>query len=183
MDYKLSEEQRLLQESARRMSDAEITPRLRAHRSDAPLPKSVMLEIYAVLAREGLTAPRLSHEDGGAAMTMLDYGIVFENVPVIAISLISHECTIARINAESRSPAARELLPYLIAGRRNVHGEHRAGHRVRSARNRHARDGGRRPSRRQRTQDVDHQRQHQRRYDRPARRVGTAAASASCAAC
>jgi alkylation response protein AidB-like acyl-CoA dehydrogenase len=119
MDFNLSEEQRLLQDSARRMADAEITPRLRAHRPDAPLPKSVMLEIYAVLAREGLTAPRLSHEDGGAAMTMLDYGIVFEQLPpVIAISLISHECTIARINAESRSAAARELLPDLIAGRR-----------------------------------------------------------------
>lgn len=118
MDFRLTEEQRLLQDSARRMTEVEITPRLRAHAADAPLPKSVMLEIYAVLAREELTAPRLAPEDGGAGMTMLDYGIVFEQLPpVLAISLLSHECTIARINAESRSDAARALLPELIAGR------------------------------------------------------------------
>lgn len=119
MDFKLSEDQRLLQDSARRMVASEIEPRLRAHDPSRPLPKSTMLEIYAVLAREGLTAPRVPESAGGGGMRMLDYGVVFEQLPpVIAISLISHECTIARIHAESDPGRSGVLLPELIAGRK-----------------------------------------------------------------
>lgn len=119
MDFELSEDQRLLQDSAHRMVATEIEPRLRAHDRARPLPKSAMLEIYGVLAREGLTAPRVPESAGGGGMRMLDYGVVFEQLPpVIAISLISHECTIARIHAESDPERTAALLPELIAGRK-----------------------------------------------------------------
>ncbi len=119
MDFELSEEQEMLRDSVRRMVRSEIEPRLNAHDPDRPLPKLVMLEIFGALARRGLTAPRLPASAGGGEMRMLDYGIAFEQLPpVIAISLISHECTIARIHAESASEAARALLPDLIAGRK-----------------------------------------------------------------
>lgn len=119
MDFQLSEDQRLLQDSARRMTATEIEPRLKANDPSRSLPKSVMLEIYGVLARDGLTAPRVPEEAGGGGMRMLDYGVVFEQLPpVIAISLISHECTIARIHAESDPERSASLLPELIAGRK-----------------------------------------------------------------
>ena len=119
MDFNLTEEQRLLQDAVRTMVRTEIEPLLLAHDADHPLPKAVMLDIYGILARMGLTAPRLPTSAGGGGMTMLDYGIAIEQLPpVIAISLISHECTIARIHAENGSDAARSLLPDLVAGRK-----------------------------------------------------------------
>ncbi|MEP9370408.1 acyl-CoA dehydrogenase family protein [Xanthobacter sp. VNH20] len=119
MDFKLSEEQQLLQDAVARMVRTQIEPRLKANDSDKPLPKSIMLEIYAALADMGLTAPRLPSSAGGGEMRMLDYGIAFEQLPpVIAVSLISHECTIARIHAEGGAEHVEALLPDLIAGRK-----------------------------------------------------------------
>ncbi|MEP9348665.1 acyl-CoA dehydrogenase family protein [Xanthobacter sp. KR7-225] len=119
MDFKLSEEQELLQDQVRRMVRAEIEPRLAANAPDRPLPKAVMLEIFAALARMGLTAPRLPAAAGGGEMRMLDYGLCFEQLPpVIAIALISHECTIARLHAEGGAEHAAHVLPELIAGRK-----------------------------------------------------------------
>lgn len=119
MDFGLSEEQRLLQDAVRRMVRTEIEPRLDAHDPDRPLPKAVMLDIYAALAGMGLTAPRLPASAGGGEMRMLDYGIAFEQLPpVIAISLISHECTIARLHAEGGEAHVEALLEDLIAGRK-----------------------------------------------------------------
>lgn len=119
MDFKLSEEQSLLRDSVARMVGTQIRPRLEANDADKPLPKRVMLEIYAALAHIGLTAPRLPASAGGGEMRMLDYGIAFEQLPpVIAISLMSHECTIARIHAEGGAEHVAALLPDLIAGRK-----------------------------------------------------------------
>lgn len=119
MDFKLTEEQRLLRDSVSRMVNTQIGPRLKRHDPTKPLPKQTMLEIYAALAEIGLTAPRLPASVGGGEMRMLDYGFAFEQLPpVIAISLISHECTIARIHAEGGAEHVEALLPDLIAGRK-----------------------------------------------------------------
>lgn len=119
MDFRLTEEQELLQDSVSRMVRTEIEPRLKRHDATKPLPKETMLEIYGVLAEMGLTAPRLPASAGGGEMKMLDYGLAFEQLPpVIAISLISHECTIARIHAEGGAEHVAALLPDLIAGRK-----------------------------------------------------------------
>src|SRR5208337_3548618 len=96
-----------------------IEPELRSHDRNRPLPKAAMLRIFQVFANEGLTAPRLPIELGGSGMRMLDYGLIFEQLPpVIANSLISHEVTVARIGLESRDDQRRRLLPDLIAGRK-----------------------------------------------------------------
>ncbi len=42
-----------------------------------------MLRIYAVLASRGLTAPRLPEEGGGSGMSMLNYGLMFEQLPAM----------------------------------------------------------------------------------------------------
>ena len=65
MEFALSEEQALIQETARRMVDRDIRPVLDRNDPDAPLPKADMQRIYKVLAPQGLTAPRLSAEEGG----------------------------------------------------------------------------------------------------------------------
>ena len=91
MDLELTTEQRLIQESAIEMSERDIVPVLKRNPVDLPLPKSEMLEIFGVLARQGLMAPRLPVEEGGAGLKMLDYGLIFEQLPAeiaIALSLI-----------------------------------------------------------------------------------------------
>jgi len=77
MDFTLSEEQRILQNSARSMVTKELRPVLDRNDPDRPLPKEEMLAVYSVFGREGLTAPRLPVDDGGSGMKMLDYGLVF----------------------------------------------------------------------------------------------------------
>jgi len=119
MDFERTEDQSLLVDSARRMVETEIRPILNSNDADRPLSKAEMLRIFAVFAREGLTAPRLSAEAGGSGMKMLDYGMVFEQLPpVVAISLLSHEVTITRIHAESTQEQREHFLPDAIAGRK-----------------------------------------------------------------
>jgi alkylation response protein AidB-like acyl-CoA dehydrogenase len=119
MDFELSEEQHLYQDSARKMVTLHIEPELKSHDRNRPLPKEAMLRIFQAFAREGLTAPRLSAEDGGSNMRMLDYGLVFEQVPsMLGHAMLSHEVSIARIRAGSPEEVWRRLLPDLIAGRK-----------------------------------------------------------------
>jgi alkylation response protein AidB-like acyl-CoA dehydrogenase len=63
MDFELSDEQRLFQDSARKMVERHIRPELDSHDRNRPLPKEAMLRIFQVFSREGLTAPRLAVED------------------------------------------------------------------------------------------------------------------------
>jgi alkylation response protein AidB-like acyl-CoA dehydrogenase len=119
MDFEPTEDQRQLADSARRMVETEIRPILDSNDPDTSLSKDEMLRIYAIFAREGLTAPRLPIESGGSGMKMLDYGIVFEQLPpAIALSLMSHEATIARVHSESTEEQQQRFLPDLIAGRK-----------------------------------------------------------------
>ncbi len=117
MEFKLSGQQAMLQDAMRQMSERDIMPILAAHPADRPLPKPAMLAIYAMLARNGLTAPRLPESAGGAGLSMLEYGLAFEQLPpVIAISLVAHEATAARIYASGDAQGAA-ILPALIEGR------------------------------------------------------------------
>jgi alkylation response protein AidB-like acyl-CoA dehydrogenase len=119
MEFERTEDQGLLVDSARRMVETEIKPILDRNPQDRPLAKAEMLKIFAVFSREGLTAPRLSVEAGGSGMKMLDYGMVYEQLPpVVAISLLSHEVTITRIHAESTEEQRQRFLPDAIAGRK-----------------------------------------------------------------
>ena len=117
MEFALTSEQRMIRESAQQMVNRVIRPVLDANDPDRPLPKPAMLRIYAVLAEQGLTAPRLPESAGGSGMSMLNYGLIFEQLPpAIAISILSHECTIARMWAESTETQRERLLPPLLAG-------------------------------------------------------------------
>jgi len=119
MDFQLTDAQKQIQESAKQMVAREINPILRAHDPDRPLPKSELMKIFAVLAREGLTAPRIPASAGGSGMRMLDYGLVFEQLPpAIAIANMAHEATVARIHFQSKPEQRERFLPEAIAGRK-----------------------------------------------------------------
>ncbi len=119
MDFALSEEQRMLRDSARQITEKRINPVLRSHDRNRPLPKEAVLKIFEIFSQQGLTAPRLPVELGGSGMRMLDYGLVFEQLPpVIAMALLGQEVTVARIGLESEKEQRQRFLPELIAGRK-----------------------------------------------------------------
>ncbi len=118
MEFALTEEQTLIQESARRMVERDIQPILDANDPDTSLPKAELLKIYAILNEQGLMAPRLSETEGGSGMPMVTYGMFYEALPPwVAISLMGHECTIARIHAEATPEQRARFLPALFAGK------------------------------------------------------------------
>ncbi|MGE8064182.1 acyl-CoA dehydrogenase family protein [Pseudomonas sp. NPDC089569] len=119
MNFAPTESQEMMIDAAKRMVRDRIDPVLARHPVDKPLPKAAMLEIYAALAELGITAPRLPVEVGGGGLAMLDYGLILEQLPaVVAISLISHEGTVARIYSGCPEEISRRYLPDLIAGRK-----------------------------------------------------------------
>ncbi|HXZ07424.1 MAG TPA: acyl-CoA dehydrogenase family protein [Paraburkholderia sp.] len=119
MNFTLTEEQELMVSAAKRMVETRITPVLRRHPANRPLPKAAMLEIFSAFAELGITAPRLPVEAGGGGLKMLDYGLILEQLPpVVALSLASHEGTILRIHLGCPDHIRERYLPDLIAGRK-----------------------------------------------------------------
>lgn len=119
MHFQLTEDQRAIVDATRRLAQNAIEPRLRAHAPNQPLPKSAMLDLYTQLAGIGITAPRLPATAGGGGLSMLDYGLISEQLPpVLALSLLSHEGTIVRIHAGCAPALLERYLPDLVAGRK-----------------------------------------------------------------
>jgi alkylation response protein AidB-like acyl-CoA dehydrogenase len=119
MDFQLTSEQRMVQESIRRMVDREIQPILKAHDQDAPLPKDAMRQILQLCANQGLTAARVPESAGGAGLPTLLYGLMIEQLPpVVTLALVGQEVTITRIHFESTYEQRERLLPDLISARK-----------------------------------------------------------------
>ena len=119
MDFELTAEQELMRDAARRMVQREIAPRLAAHDKTRALPKPAFLEIFAAVSNIGLIAPRLPESAGGSGVKMLDYGIMFEQIPpAVSMSTLSQDVCIARIYAEANDDQRARFLPDLIAGRK-----------------------------------------------------------------
>ena len=119
MDFELTSEQKTMRDAVRRMVERDLLPLVSRHDDRVALPKATYLEALAVLAKQRLTAPRLPAEAGGAGITMLDYGILFEQLPpVIGMNLMSHEGCVTRLHLECTDAQKRRLLPDLLAGRK-----------------------------------------------------------------
>ncbi|MDB5577622.1 MAG: acyl-CoA dehydrogenase [Bradyrhizobium sp.] len=119
MDFELTEAQQMLVYSTRKLSADHLEPILNSHASDRPLPKEAMLEIYRRLADFGITAARLPVELGGPGLSMVDYGLIIEQLPpVIALSLISHDGSTTRLSGGASEELRARYLPDLIAGRK-----------------------------------------------------------------
>jgi alkylation response protein AidB-like acyl-CoA dehydrogenase len=119
MEFRLTEEQVMVQDSARRMVEHDIQPILDANDPDTSLPKKDLLTIYGFLAAQGLTAPRVPAEDGGGGLSMVNYGLMYEQLdPWLAISIMGQECTVSRIHAEANPEQRARWLPDLFAGKK-----------------------------------------------------------------
>ena len=119
MDFALTAEQELMRDTMRRMVAREIEPLIAAHPADRALPKSAFLHALASLAELGLTAARLPEAYGGSGIRMLDYGIMIEQLPPqIAVTLIGHEASCARLYADGNDEQRARLLPDFVAGRK-----------------------------------------------------------------
>src|SRR5215470_8664593 len=115
----LTPEQEAMRDAVQRLVARTIQPLLDRHDRDAPLPKPACLAILAALAELGLTAPRLPEAAGGAGITMVDYGVMFEEIPPpVGVMLVAQEVTAARLYAEADDAQRRRWLPDLIAGRK-----------------------------------------------------------------
>lgn len=119
MDFELDSEQRMIQESTRQMVERKIMPIMKAHDSDRPLPKSAMLEIFKLCAEQGLTSARLPEESGGAGLSALTLGLMHEQLPpAIALAVIAHEGTGARLYLSSTPEQRERFLPDIISAKK-----------------------------------------------------------------
>ena len=119
MDFQLTSEQRMIQDSTRRMVERDIQPDLDAHDADRPLPKEVMRKLLQVCAGQGLTSARVPESAGGAALPTLTYGLMFEQLPpVVGFAIVGQEATATRIAFDSSDEQRERLLPDIIAARK-----------------------------------------------------------------
>jgi alkylation response protein AidB-like acyl-CoA dehydrogenase len=119
MDFQLNGEQRMIQESVRRMVSRDIMPILNAHDADAPLPKQAMRQILQLCSSQGLTSARVPESAGGAGLSTLVYGLMMEQLPpVVTLAVLGQEVTITRIYFESTDEQRERLLPDLMAARK-----------------------------------------------------------------
>lgn len=119
MDFELTSEQKMIQESVRRMVDRDIRPILDAHDQDMPLPKDAMQHILQLCANQGLTAARVPESAGGAGLPTLVYGLMMEQLPpVVTLAVLGQEVTVTRIHFESTDEQRERFLPDLILARK-----------------------------------------------------------------
>ncbi len=81
MDFSLTVEQQMMVASAKRMVETDIQPILDSHDRSKGLPKAAILKMMEKAANLGMTSARIPEEGGGAGMSMLDYGLITEQMP------------------------------------------------------------------------------------------------------
>src|SRR5881409_1302083 len=90
MDFRLSEEQKLLRTSVREFAEAEMGPHVREWDQDQHFP----IELMPKLAALGLLGIQFPEQYGGAAMSAIDYCICIEELarvdPAVALSVAAH---------------------------------------------------------------------------------------------
>jgi alkylation response protein AidB-like acyl-CoA dehydrogenase len=119
LDLAYTPEQELMRDAVRRMLAREIEPLITANDPSRSLPKAAFLHALHHFAELGLTAARLPEDAGGSGMAMLDYGIMVEQIPPqVAVSLIGHEASSARLYADGNPEQRARLLPDFIAGKK-----------------------------------------------------------------
>jgi alkylation response protein AidB-like acyl-CoA dehydrogenase len=117
MDFELTDEQRLIRETARSFTDNEIVPRAR----DNDRNEHFDLELVAKLADQGYLGAIVPREYGGAGLDYLSYGLIVEEVgrgcssmrTVISVQTSLVCSAIARWGTEEQKHA---YLPKLCSG-------------------------------------------------------------------
>ncbi len=116
MDFSLSNEQRLLKDTARRLVQKEIEPILASYPGDRPLPKDACHRILKLVEPLGVLGARLPESAGGSGLGHLNYGLVMEELPpVVGIMVLSQETTSYRIFLGGDKALTDRYLPRLLA--------------------------------------------------------------------
>ena len=119
MDFDLTSEQKLIQDAAKRMVERDIQPILDAHDPDHPLPKDQMAKILGACADIGMIGGRVPREMGGAGLSMVDLGLMYEQIPANAFfGVLSQEVTAARVSADCTPDQKVRFLDEILAARK-----------------------------------------------------------------
>ena len=104
IDFELTDEQRLIQETAREFADKEIVPRARENDRH----ERFDTEMVAKLAEMGFLGPIISEEYGGRGIDYRTYGLIVEEIGrADSSSAMSGRSTFATITANSLSYQTR----------------------------------------------------------------------------
>src|SRR6201986_3557825 len=117
MDFELTDEQRLVRETARDFTDKEIVDRARENERNEPFD----LELVSKSADQGYLGATVPREYGGAGLDYLTYGLVVEEVgrgcsamrTVISVQTSLVCSSILRFGTEEQK---RRYLPRLCSG-------------------------------------------------------------------
>jgi alkylation response protein AidB-like acyl-CoA dehydrogenase len=119
MMFEPTSEQRLMVEACQRMVARDIQPILDREPQDKPLSKVAAQEIMQHAVGLGLTAARVPESAGGAGMSVLDYGLMCEQMPIAALFVVMpQETTATRVFYGSSEEQKERFLPDMISGRR-----------------------------------------------------------------
>lgn len=119
MDFALTNVQEQMRDSVRKLVDREIAPVLERNARDRALPKAEMVGLFQRIAEYGLLCPRVPEDAGGPGISMLDYGIMFEQIPpTVSMSMLSQDSCLARLHAECTPEQKQRFMPDLMAGRK-----------------------------------------------------------------
>lgn len=119
MDFSFTTEQQMMINAAKRMVEIDIQPILDANDRNKALPKTAILKVMEKAANLGMTCARIPEEGGGAGMSMLDYGLITEQIPPCAgLILQPHEATTARIYFGCTPEQKERYLEDLMTGKK-----------------------------------------------------------------
>jgi len=117
VDFELSEEQRLIRDTAREFCDAEIAP----HAAEWDRTETIDRSIVGKLAELGFLAAALPEEHGGMGLEMVSYALVVEEIGradsnvrgIVSVSNGLYGKTVAKWGTEEQKA---RLLPGLASG-------------------------------------------------------------------
>ncbi|MCC7417988.1 MAG: acyl-CoA dehydrogenase family protein [Acidobacteria bacterium] len=119
MDFRVSEEQKLLRRSIREFAETEIRPHVRAWDAAQHFPRELMPRLAAL----GLLGIQIPEQYGGAALSAVDYCVCIEELarvdPGVALSVAAHNglCA-AHIALAGTEAQKRTWLMPLATGRK-----------------------------------------------------------------
>jgi len=117
MDFKLSSEHRMIQESIQALLARDVMPIVNSYPKDKPLPKEAVKKIGRLCAPLGLTSARLPEEAGGAGVNALTFGIMREQLPpTVGFICGGFETTAVRIYYGGTPEQKEKYIPRLING-------------------------------------------------------------------
>jgi alkylation response protein AidB-like acyl-CoA dehydrogenase len=119
MDFSLTFDQQMMVEATKKMVETKILPVLKSSPKNQSLTKEAALKIFAAAAELGFTSARIPADGGGAGLSMLDYGLMTEQMPPsVGLMLQPHEATTTRIYMGGTDEQREKYMDDLIAGRK-----------------------------------------------------------------